>query len=135
MSTLQLLILHLAMEKPGITLQEIQEELLNVLLVNIHISNICRFLHQNGFTRQKLRIAAVQRDEFLRQQYISEVSIYSSEMLIFLMKPEQIAEMPYGTMATAQRKSNCESSVVGARGSPVWHSFYIHEGLIRCESI
>ena len=26
----------------------------------------------------------MQRDEFLKQQYISEVSIYSSEMLIFL---------------------------------------------------
>ena len=80
----QLLVLHLAMERPGIKLQEIQEELLNLLLVNIHISNICRFLHQSGFTRQKLRIAAMQRDEFLRQQYISEVSIYSREMLIFL---------------------------------------------------
>ena len=80
----QLLVLHLAMERPGIKLQEIQEELLNLLLVNIHISNICRSLHQSGFTRQKLRIAAMQRDEFLRQQYISEVSIYSSEMLIFL---------------------------------------------------
>ena len=34
----QLLVLHLAMERPGIKLQEIQEELLNLLLVNIHIS-------------------------------------------------------------------------------------------------
>ena len=80
----QLLVLHLAMEKPGIKLQEIQEELLNLLLVDIHVSNICRFLHQSRFTRQRLRIAAIQRDEFLRQQYISEVSIYNSEMLIFL---------------------------------------------------
>ena len=80
----QLLVLHLAIERPGIKLQEIQEELLNLLLVDIHVSNICRFLHQSGFTRQKLRIAATQRDEVLRQQYITEVSIYNSEMLIFL---------------------------------------------------
>ncbi|XP_065888536.1 uncharacterized protein [Dysidea avara] len=80
----QLLILHLAMGRPGIKLQEIQEELLNSLSVNIHISNICRFLQKSGFTRQKLRITATQRDDFLRQQYISEVSIYSPEMLIFL---------------------------------------------------
>ena len=52
--------------------------------MNIHISNICRFLQKSGFTRQKLRITATQRDDFLRQQYISEVSIYSPEMLIFL---------------------------------------------------
>ena len=70
----QLLVLHLAIERPGIKLQEIQEELLNLLLVDIHVSNICRFLHQSGFTRQKLRIAATQRDEVLRQQYIVEVS-------------------------------------------------------------
>ena len=80
----QLLVLHLAIERPGIKLQEIQEELLNLLLVDIHVSNICRFLHQSGFKRQKLRIPAAQRDEVLRQQYITEVSIYNSEMLIFL---------------------------------------------------
>ena len=80
----QLLVLHLAMERPCIKLKEIQEELLNLLLINIHVSNICRFLHQSGFTRQKLRIAAIQRDEVLRQQYISDVSIYNREMLIFL---------------------------------------------------
>ena len=33
----QLLTLHLAMGRPGIKLQEIQEELLNSLSVNIHI--------------------------------------------------------------------------------------------------
>lgn len=40
----------------------------------------------------------MQRDEFLRQQYISEVSVYSSEMLVRL---EQVAEMPYSAMDTA----------------------------------
>ena len=60
----QLLVLHLAIERPGIKLQEIQEELLNLLLVDIHVSNICRFLHQSGFTRQKLRIAATQEMKF-----------------------------------------------------------------------
>ena len=38
----------------------------------------------NGFTRQKLQITAIQRDEFLRQQYVSDVSIYNPEMLVFL---------------------------------------------------
>ena len=36
----QLLVLRLAVDRPGIKLQEIQEELLNLLLVNIHISYI-----------------------------------------------------------------------------------------------
>jgi len=72
------------LESNYIPVQEIQEELLNVLSVNIHISKICRFLQRSGFTRQKLRITATQRDEYMRQKYISEVSIYSPEMLIFL---------------------------------------------------
>jgi len=72
------------MERPGIKLYEIHEEILNALSVNIHVSTICRFLNQSGFRRQKLRITATQRDEFLRQQYASEVSIYIPEMLIFL---------------------------------------------------
>jgi len=80
----QLLILHLVMEKPGITLHEIQEELLGLLLIKIDASNICRFIQQSGFTRQRLRITALQKDELLRQQYIMEVSTYNPEMLIFL---------------------------------------------------
>lgn len=80
----QLLIFYLVMEKPGITLHEIQEELLDLLLIDIDVSNICRCLHQSGFTRQKIRISALQKDELLRQQYIKDVSIYNTEMLIFL---------------------------------------------------
>jgi len=80
----KLFIFHLVLESPGITLHEIQEELLHTLLVQIDVSNICRLLQQNGFTRQKLKIRALQQSEFLRQCYMEEVSIYNPEMLIFL---------------------------------------------------
>ena len=122
------------MGRPGIKLQEIQEELLNSLSVNIHISNICRFLQKSGFTRQKLRITATQRDDFLRQQYISEVSIYSPEMLIFLDETgtdRRNTLRHYGY--SIERKANCESSAFDQRRSPIWHSFYVCEWFIRCE--
>lgn len=80
----QLHILNTVIAKPGIYLHEIQQELLDVLQFSVDISTICRFLHSNGFTRQKLHLIAVQRDEFLRQQYILDVSIYQPEMLVFL---------------------------------------------------
>jgi len=80
----KLFILHLVLEKPGITLYEIQGELLDTLLLEIDVSNICRCLHNNGFTRQRLQISVLQRNEFLRQCYMEEVSVYSPEMLIFL---------------------------------------------------
>ncbi len=47
-------------------------------------STICRFLHTSGFTRQKLCLVAKQRDEFIRQQSVLNVSVYRPEMLIFL---------------------------------------------------
>ncbi len=59
-------------------------ELENLLLFDISISNICRFLHENGFTRQRLRNVALQRDAFLREQYKVDVSVYSPEMFVFV---------------------------------------------------
>jgi len=43
---------HLVLNSPGITLREIQEELLYTLLIQIDVANICILLQQNGFTRQ-----------------------------------------------------------------------------------
>ena len=48
------------------------------------MSDLHRFLHQIGFSRQKLRIDAVQHDDFLRAQFVSDVSISELEMLIIL---------------------------------------------------
>ena len=50
----------------------------------MNISTICRSLHKNGFTRQALQINAIQRNELLREQFITDVSIYNAEMLIFI---------------------------------------------------
>ena len=83
-SPAQLLVLHIALEKPGVLLSEIQTELASVLMLEVDISTICRFLQASGFTRQKLRYAALQRDEFLRQKFILDMSVYNPEMLIFL---------------------------------------------------
>lgn len=83
-SPAQLLVLHLVLEKPGILLSELQSELSSVLMLNVDTSTICRFLHASGFTRQKLRYVAIQRDEFLRQKFIVDMSVYSPEMLVFL---------------------------------------------------
>ena len=83
-SPAQILILTLILNKPGIYLHEIQMELVDLLELEVNISTICRFLHANGCTRQKLSIVASQRDHALRQQYISDVSVYHPDMFIFL---------------------------------------------------
>ena len=80
----QLFIIHLIMSHPGIYLREIQTQIQNTLLLDVDISTICRFLHNAGFTRQKLKLCALQRDELIREQYIFDVSVYDVEMLVFV---------------------------------------------------
>ncbi len=58
--------------------------MLNVLWVDVNQSTIYRFLRNSGFTYQKLMIVAKQRDEFCRPLYISDMSLYSPDMLVFL---------------------------------------------------
>ena len=80
----QLFILQLVLGNPGIYLHEIQTELENTLLLEVSLSTIFRSLQESGFTHQKLHTTALQRDEFLRQQFISDVSVYSRDMLVFV---------------------------------------------------
>ncbi len=79
----QLLVLQLVLDNPEIYLHEIQDKLEQALLLEVSIATICRCLKTNGFTRQKLRITAIQQDEFLRQQNVQDVSVYSTDMLYF----------------------------------------------------
>ena len=57
----------------------IASEVLNRPGIMLH-----ELLHRIGFSRQKLRVVALQRSDFLRAQFVSDVSIYELEMLIFL---------------------------------------------------
>ena len=79
----QFFIMQLVLQKPGIMLTEIKSES-QVLQLELSESAICRFLHSQGFTRQKIQVIARQRDDFERAMYAAEVSVYKPEMLIFL---------------------------------------------------
>ena len=80
----QLFILRLVVDNPGMYLDEIQRQLKTMLMLEVSLSTICRFLHDNGFTRKKLQKVALQQDKFLREQYISDVSVYSRDMIVFV---------------------------------------------------
>ena len=81
---MQLIILQLVLDRPGILLREIQVEVKEVTGVDLAESTICQFLHTQNFSRQKMRITATQRDEALRALFASELSIYNADMFIFL---------------------------------------------------
>ena len=65
-------------------MREIRDEPLSVLEIDVNESAICKFLHKSGLTHQRLKMTAVQQDVFLRQQFVSEVTVYAPEMLVFI---------------------------------------------------
>ncbi len=80
----QFCILQLVIQYPGIKLREIKSEVSYLLQVELDESTICRFLHSQGLTRQKMQIVAKQRDEYERAMFATEMSVYDPDMLIFL---------------------------------------------------
>ena len=80
----QFLILQLIMERPGIYLHELQTEIKRAVELDVAQSTLCQFLHTQGFSRQKMKLVAKQRDDVQRSTFANEVSIYSADMFIFL---------------------------------------------------
>jgi len=54
------------------------------LQIDVYISTIGHFLATNRFTRQKLRHITLQRDAFERAQYASDISVYSTDIFVFI---------------------------------------------------
>ena len=80
----QFFILQLVIQRPGILLRGIKAEVCRVLSVEVEESTVCKFLHSQGFTHQKMQIVAKQRDEFQRCRYVTELTVYKADMFIFL---------------------------------------------------
>ncbi len=43
----------------------------------VDVSTIMRFVHDSGFTRQKMIIRATQQSAILRAQYLSDMTVYN----------------------------------------------------------
>ena len=77
----QYFILNPALERPDIYLKEIKSELQWQLGVSVCESTICTFLEKS---KKKLKLYAIQRDEFIRAQFTVDVSLYTRDMLVFI---------------------------------------------------
>ena len=67
------------------SLHELQHHVFHTSGNDISTSSICRFLHQQCFSRKKkLSLRAQQRSEQLREKYIEEMSVYNPEMLVLV---------------------------------------------------
>ncbi len=117
--TVELIILTLVIQRPGILLREVQIELLRDYGVNVGLSTICHFLHKSGFTHQRMVLVAKQRDEYLRTTFTIDVSVYQPEMLVFLDE------------TGADRRNTIRKYGYSLRGRPARS----HELLIRGEHV
>ncbi len=100
----QLTILHLVLEKPGIYLWEIQQELQWLYALDIAPSTICMFLK----TRKKMQLVALQRNEELRATFMSDVSLYKPHFIILFIDE-----------TGCDRRHSLRKYGYGIRGKPV----------------
>ena len=104
----KLLVLEIAIERPGIYLREIRQFLLEETGTEVDVSTICRFLKESGFTRQKMTITAKQRSDALRATFLMDMTIYKKHPEFFVFIDET------GT----DRRDSMRRFGYGLRGKP-----------------
>ena len=82
--SVQLTVLNLVLDNPGIYLWEIQQMLLSMFALDVSPSALCIFLKKSNFSRKKMQLVAAQQDQDLRSTFVSDVSIYRRKFLIFI---------------------------------------------------
>ena len=114
----KLLCLELAIDRPGIYLGEIRQELIGQTGTDVNESTICRFLHASGFTRQKMITTAMQRSDLLRCEYLCDISIYQGHPELFVFVDE----------TGADRRDTLRKYAYSVRGLPAIVSKFMARG-------
>ena len=78
----QIIVLQSMIDRPGIYLAELQQQLNDVTGIWVHISTICRTVHRLGFSRKHLQHIALQRSDEKRAQYMAEISIFDPTIYV-----------------------------------------------------
>lgn len=118
----QLFILDIVLRKPGIYLHEIQKEIRKFLLLEVSLPTLCTFLHKSGFTHKKLHTVALQQNEMLREQFSSEVSVYTTDMFVYVDESgfdKRNKWRKYGYSIRGKLANNCVSFARGERISAI----------------
>lgn len=80
----QYLIMEIVVDQPGIYLREIQQYLLEETGTSVSLPTLCNFLCKQGFSRQKMVRVSVGRSLESRTKFWEEVSIFNTEMFVFI---------------------------------------------------
>ena len=77
-------IICLVLDNPGIYLWEIQRELSLIFNLEISPAAVWQCLKRSNFSRKKMQLVALQRDYQLRSKYMNDISLYRSNVLVFV---------------------------------------------------
>lgn len=80
----QFTVLQTLIHRPTSYLSEVQHDLFEATGVWTSASTICRMIRDQGFTRKKVQLKALQRSEEKRVEYMAEISNFSADMLIWI---------------------------------------------------
>ena len=83
--SVQIFILNLIVCSPGIYRREIHKELRDFFDIDVEKSTIWKFLHENGITKQNMRITTLQRDDFYDKN-ISMMYLYCDSVMIIKIR-------------------------------------------------
>ena len=81
---IQFTILSLLLHSPSLYLSDIQRDLSFMFNLDVSAAAICQFLKRCNFSRKKMQLVALQRDQCIRNAYIRDVSLYQSNFMVFV---------------------------------------------------
>jgi len=76
-------ILAIVFDCPYLFLAEITDKVYECTGVKVSPSAVCNTLYKNGLTRKKVQRIAKQRSAIHRGDYLAEISMYNTNMLVF----------------------------------------------------
>ena len=118
----QFTVLQSLIHHPSLYLHELQQHLINTTGTYVSPSTICRTIKQHGFTRKKMETIALQRSEAKRIEYMAEICMYDSDMLIWIDETgsDRRKEVrKYGYSLRGMSPSCCQLRVWGKRISAI----------------
>ena len=80
----QFLVMELVLDRPGIYLHEVCQELQQTTGTEVSEATICKLFQKCGFTHTKIQHVALQCSEERRVQFRSEMQLYNKDMLVFV---------------------------------------------------
>jgi transposase len=80
----EFIIMELVLQRPGIYLREICQELQQSTGTDVSEPMVCRFLQKAGFTRTKIQHVASQQSEECRAHFSAEMQQYRPDMFVFV---------------------------------------------------